>query len=132
MANSSNCYTFPDVGSEPDLVDGDYNSYSHSSDAEKGSYDVCIFDEPIDIKQVKIWPRQSWWSRSSNLTLNLYEFASEGSTYSDNDISIGNLVYSVNVTSDGGTWNDLHKTFNIPSVKCIKRKIFCFFGFLRF
>ena len=118
MANTSNCYSFPDVGSEPDLVDGDTSSYSHSTSATKGSYDVCIFDEPIDIKQVKIWPRQDWWLwyRSSNLTVNLYEFAAEGSTYSYNDISLANLLYSVNITTDGNSWTNNHKTFNIPSI----------------
>ena len=116
IANTSNCYSFPDVGTEPDLVDGDYNSFSHSTDAERGSYDVCIFPVPVEIKQIKIWPRQSWWSRSDNLTLNIYEFASEGSTYSQNDISVSNLLYTQNITDDGGTWDNYHKTLNIPDI----------------
>ena len=97
---------------------GDTSSYSHSTSATKGSYDVCIFDEPIDIKQVKIWPRQDWWLwyRSSNLTLNLYEFATEGSTYSYNDILLANLLYSINITTDGDSWTNYHKTLNIPTI----------------
>ena len=92
------------------MVDGDTSSYLHSTPATKESYDACIFDESIHIKQGTIW------YRSSNLTLNLYEFAAEGSTYSCNDISWANLLYSVNITTDGDLYTNYNKTLNIPTI----------------
>ena len=62
IANQSNCYTFPGDGDvETDLVDGDLDSYSHSDNAQKGNFDVCVFEDGASIKQVKVWPRDAWY-----------------------------------------------------------------------
>ena len=73
IANTSICYTFPGDGDEElDLVDGDDGTWSHSNSAQKGNFDVCVFEDGASIKQVKVWPRDAWYVEDGYDTLTLY------------------------------------------------------------
>ena len=50
----------------------DLNTFSYSSDAQKGSFDVCVFEDGASIKQVKVWPRDAWYVGDEYDSLTLY------------------------------------------------------------
>ena len=105
-----NCSSFDQEDEiESDLIDGDLETFSHSTNAIKGTYDVCIFDEHIyNVTQIKVYPRDAWWDRSNNMTLNIYGNAFIGDTYDENPLLFTDLFHSFDIShQDTGYWGTL-------------------------
>ena len=105
------------------MVDGNLDTRTYSNSASIGSYDVCIFDEPVyNIKQIKVWPWDARWDRSNNLTLKLYGNAFEGSTINDNSLAFTDLLWSFDIAhedTDLGHWEGKHEVITIPELNQI-------------
>jgi hypothetical protein len=49
------------TGRQSLMTDGDLTTYSHSgsdSTGGKGHVDMCVFDAPVDVRRLTVWPRQ--------------------------------------------------------------------------
>ena len=84
---NATCYSFPvgggyyngdkSTGQNSNINDGDINTYSHSTGSTVDSYDLCILQRPVDIEKIVLSPRQSWWGRSQNLSVEIYSLYSQ-------------------------------------------------------
>eukprot|EP01084_Bolivina_argentea_P071872 130574_1 len=116
IADQSECYTYPSTGhggQASHLIDGDDKTFSHSSNAGVGIWDACVFKDGTSIKQIKVRPRDSWWSRSSKLVVKLWSEALMGGTTQLMEFS--GLMYSYDIDKDDTAWDGGQEVITLPT-----------------
>ncbi len=125
------CFSFPSSGSyysgdtatgrQGAINDGDASTFSHSGapNVADEKYDVCVLNQTVEVQQVTVTPRQSWWGRSENFQV---EFYSHLTTDGPGGIGFTGQLLNVSLVHSGSWQNEV---VSLPAAAQLPTSVAC-------